>query len=155
MEIRRYSSDDLAGIIRLCAIEKWPSFGQDAARANRALTAPGVTTVVAVDDGEVVGFAQLQSDGEIQAHLSLIAVDKRHRRRGVGRDLIETALRIAGGQSVDLVTDTASDFYSRLPHFRMLGFPLFPLYTGPDREVPDLYWKDGMKVAEPEKENCG
>jgi len=61
MEIRRYSSDDLAGIIRLCAIEKWPSFGQDAARANRALTAPGVTTVVAVDDGEVVGFAQLQS----------------------------------------------------------------------------------------------
>jgi GNAT superfamily N-acetyltransferase len=103
----------------------------------------------------VVGFAQLQSDGEIQAHLSLIAVDKRHRRRGVGRDLIETALRIAGGQRVDLVTDTASDFYSRLPHFRMLGFPLFPLYTGPDREVPDLYWKDGMKVAEPEKENCG
>ncbi len=37
------------------------------------------------------------SDGEIQAHLSLIAVDSAYGRRGIARELIESALRVAGG----------------------------------------------------------
>ena len=44
----------------------------DAATTWQVLTAPGVRTVVAVDGAEVVGFAQVQSDGLIQAHLSLL-----------------------------------------------------------------------------------
>ena len=46
--------------------EGWPSLPDDPARALRILTAPGVTTVVAVIQGEVIGFAELFSDGEIQ-----------------------------------------------------------------------------------------
>lgn len=42
----------------------------DAERAVRALTAPGVVTVVAVAGEEVVGFAQVLTDGEIQAYLT-------------------------------------------------------------------------------------
>ena len=54
----------------------------------RILTAPGVTTVVAVVASEVVGFAQLFSDGELVAYLAGIAVDARFRERGVGRALM-------------------------------------------------------------------
>ena len=87
MQIRRYWPDDLSGVLRLCEAEHWPSFPEDPARANRALTAPGVTTMVAMEDNQVVGFAQMQSDGEVQAHLSLIAVEKGFRRRGIAREL--------------------------------------------------------------------
>ena len=147
MEIRLYTLSDLAGVIRLCELEGWPGFPEDPPRANRALTAPGVTTMVAVDGGDVVGFAQLQSDGEIQAHLSSIAVDPAHRRKGIGRELIVQALREAGGDRIDLITDSAEDFYSQLPHFRRPGFRLYPEYTGPDEYVPGLMWERGRKVA--------
>lgn len=132
MEFRRFSSSDLPGLLRLCEQEKWPSFPEDPARANRALTAPGVTTMVAIEDDRLVGFAQLLSDGEIQAHLSLIAVDSAYRRRGIARELIVSALREAGGLRVDLITDSAEEFYASFPHFRLAGFRLYPNYRKPD-----------------------
>lgn len=121
-----YERTHLAGIVALCAAEGWPSYPADRERAHRALTAPGVTTIVAMIDEEVVGFAQLQSDGEIQAHLSLIAVDTSRRGEGIGRALISTGFARAGGIRVDLVTDTAHEFYSRLPGRRMDGFRIYP-----------------------------
>jgi ribosomal protein S18 acetylase RimI-like enzyme len=126
MKFRRFLPSDLPGVLRLCDLENWPSFPQDPARAQRALTAPGVTTIVAVEGEGVVGFAQLQSDGEIQAHLSLIAVDKSHRRCGIARELLVRALREAGGLRIDLITDSAESFYSSFPHSRMAGFRLRP-----------------------------
>jgi ribosomal protein S18 acetylase RimI-like enzyme len=121
-----YDRSHLAGVIGLCEAEGWPSFPEDLERAHRVLTAPGVTAVVALDGNEVVGFAYLQSDGEIQAHLSLIAVRQADRRQGVGRTLLAEGLTRAGGQRIDLVTDTAEDFYSSLPHRQLAGFRLNP-----------------------------
>ena len=126
MEIRRYRPTDLPGVLRLCAQEAWPSLVKDPARAARALAAPGVTTIVATEGDALLGFAQLLSDGEIQAHLSLIAVDAGHRRRGIARAMIERALAEAGGERIDLVTDSAEEFYSALPHRRMAGFRIYP-----------------------------
>ncbi|HEX3916423.1 MAG TPA: GNAT family N-acetyltransferase [Caulobacteraceae bacterium] len=146
MLIRHYAAADLPGVIRLCELEGWPSFPEDPARANRALTAPGVTTVVAIEGAALAGFAQLQSDGEIQAHLSLIAVDPGFRHRGIARDLIVEALRRAGGQRIDLITDTAEGFYAQLPHFRLSGFRLYPEYTGPDHAQAGVRWENGRRV---------
>jgi ribosomal protein S18 acetylase RimI-like enzyme len=147
MEYRRYEPDDLPGILRLCRLEGWPSLVENPLRASRVLTAPGVTTMVAVEGAEIAGFAQLQSDGEIQAHLSLIAVDPRHRRKGVARELIARALREAGGLRIDLLTDSAEPFYAELPHVRMQGFRVYPEYSGPDQRQPGVIWKDGRKVG--------
>lgn len=126
MQYRRFLPSDLPGVLRLCESENWPSFPQDPARANRALTAAGVTTMVAVDGETLAGFAQLQSDGEIQAHLSLIAVDRAYRSRGIARELVGRALREAGGLRIDLITDSGEAFYSSFPHSRMAGFRLRP-----------------------------
>ena len=101
---------------------------EDPQRAGRILTAPGVTTVVAVEGTEVVGVAEMFSDGELQAHLALLAVGSGHRRRGIGRALIKDALRRAGGERIDLLSEAdATGFYEQPPHKRMPGFRLYPL----------------------------
>lgn len=146
MHIRRYNEPDLPAILALCRQEGWPSLIENPLRANRVLTAPGVTTMVADEDGMVIGFAQIQSDGEVQAHLSLIAVHADHRRRGIARILIERGLKEAGGLRLDLITDGAANFYGALPHIKMTGYRLYPGYTGPDRYEPGLEWEDGRKV---------
>jgi len=131
-EIRSFSAADLGGVVALCAAEGWPSFPEDPPRALRALTAPGVTTVVAVDGEAIVGFAQLLSDGEIQAHLSLIAVAPSHRRQGIALAMLRLALTRAGGLRIDLITDTAPEFYAALPHRRLDGFRIYPQMAGAD-----------------------
>jgi ribosomal protein S18 acetylase RimI-like enzyme len=99
----------------------------------RILTAPGVTTVVAVVEGEVVGFAELLSDGELLAYLASIAVDARFRGRGVGRALVEGSLRLGGGTRVDLLSeDETVGFYDRFPHFRKPGYRLYPFHESSD-----------------------
>jgi ribosomal protein S18 acetylase RimI-like enzyme len=124
MTITQYQHAHLPGILALCEAEDWPSFPADPARAHSVLTAVGVTAVVALDGDEVVGFAYLQSDGHIQAHLSLMAVSRSHRRQGIGRALLEYAAPLTGAQRIDLVTDTAEDFYASLPHHPYTGFRL-------------------------------
>ena len=127
--VHRFEEGHLEGVLRLCVAEGWPSLPEDPARAVRVLTAPGVTTVVAVEGGAVVGFAQLFSDGEIQAFLTSIAVDVTARGRGIGRALVEAALRLAGGDRIDLLSeDDAVGFYESFPHRRKPGFRLYPFY---------------------------
>jgi GNAT superfamily N-acetyltransferase len=122
-----YAPEHLGGIVALCAAEGWPSFPEDPARAARALTAPGVVTVVAIDDAAVLGFATVLSDGEIQAYLSLLVVASAHRRAGIGRGLVELAAHRAGGVRVDLLAeDGAEPFYETFPHRRKAGFRIYP-----------------------------
>lgn len=126
MTITQYEEAHLPGILALCEAEDWPSLPADAARAHAVLTAPGVTTVVALDGEQVVGFAYLQSDGHIQAHLSQMAVHREYRRKGIGRALLEYGAPLTGAQRVDLVTDTAEDFYASFEHRTFSGFRIYP-----------------------------
>jgi ribosomal protein S18 acetylase RimI-like enzyme len=126
MEVGLYGKDDLEGIVQLCSAEGWTSIPDDPARAHRALTAPGVSAVVAREGGTILGFAYLQSDGEIQAHLSLIAVDPTRRREGIARKLLDLAFREGGGLRIDLVTEGAEGFYEALTNRPMRGFRVYP-----------------------------
>ena len=129
MEIHPFCADHLDGVLALCLAEGWPSFPDDPVRASRILTAPGVTTVVAVIEGEVIGFAELFTDGEIQAYLANLAVSIHFRGRGIGRRLVEESLRIAGGERIDLLgADASVGFYETFPHFRMPGIRLYPFH---------------------------
>ena len=129
MHVVPYERSDLEGVIALCAAEGWASYVEDPERTDRVLVAPGVTTVVAREGGDVVGFASVQSDGEIQAHLSCIAVTAGHRRQGVGRALLHEAHQQAGGMRIDLLTDTAEGFYAALTHTRWPGFRIYPPFA--------------------------
>ncbi len=126
MDVVAYEHRHLDGIIDLCAAEGWPSFPADPARAHRVMRAPGVTTVVAVEGERVIGFACVQSDGEIQAHLSNIVVAEDRRRAGIGRRLLQAGIERAGGTRVDLVTHEAGPFYESFRHKRWSGYRLYP-----------------------------
>lgn len=131
VEIERFAPHHLAAVLALCEAEGWPSFPADPPRALRILTAPGVTTAVAVDAGEVVAFAEMFSDGELQAYLANVAVAANRRGEGIGRLVVSEALRMAGGERIDLLSeDGATAFYEAFPHFRKPGFRLYPFYEG-------------------------
>jgi ribosomal protein S18 acetylase RimI-like enzyme len=113
----------LDGLIALMAAEGWSTYTEDVERTYRALTAPGVTTLVALVGRRVVGAIQLQSDGVIQAHLSLLLVDRQWRGSGVGSRLLREGLERAGGVQLDIRTRTEG-YYERLGASRSLGFRL-------------------------------
>jgi len=126
-EVRPFTAQHLNDVLRLCEAEGWPTLAADPARATRALTAPGVTTVVALRASRVIGFAQLLSDGEIQAYLTTLVVDHDERGGGVGRALVEEAHRLGGALRVDVLSeDEAVGFYETFRHVRKPGFRLYP-----------------------------
>lgn len=126
MEFESYDRSHLDGVLDICIEEGWKSYVTDHERTHRALTAPGVTTVVAVESGEICGFAQIQSDGEIQAHLSVLAVKAAYRRQGIGQKLVTKSFQKAGGTRIDLITDEAQEFYQSMAHSAKFGYRLYP-----------------------------
>lgn len=127
MDYVAFTDEHLPGILRLCGAEGWPSFPADPARALRALTAPGVVSVVAVDEGEVIGFAQMLTDGEVQAYLCDLAVAATARGQGVGKKLVEEAFARSGAQRVDLLAlDESEHFYDLFRHRRLPGYRIYP-----------------------------
>jgi GNAT superfamily N-acetyltransferase len=113
----------LDGLIALVAAEGWTEYADDVERTYRALTAPGVTTLVAIVDGWVAGAIQVQSDGLIQAHVSMLLIDRSQRGVGLGSRLLREALERAGGLQLDIRTRTEG-YYERLGASRSLGFRL-------------------------------
>jgi GNAT superfamily N-acetyltransferase len=135
-DVQPYDRTHLSGILALCIAEGWMSFAADPDRAHRVLTAPGVTTAVAVDgaggSGEVVGFAQMLSDGEIQAYLANLLVADSRRGQGIARSLLENAHARAGGERVSLLSEEgATGFYAALTHQRKPGFRIYPPFASP------------------------
>jgi GNAT superfamily N-acetyltransferase len=121
--IEPFARTHLDGLITLVAAEGWDEYTANVERTRRALIAPGVTTLVAIVGGRVVGATQLQSDGLIQAHVSMLLIDREWRGRGLGSRLLQEALERAGGLWLDVRTRTEG-YYERLGASRSLGFRL-------------------------------
>jgi ribosomal protein S18 acetylase RimI-like enzyme len=121
--IEQFGRRHLDGLIALLAAEGWTTYTDDVERTYGALTAPGATTLVAIAGGHVVGALQVQSDGRIQAHVSMLLVDRGWRGVGLGSRLLRTGLECAGGLQLDVRTRTEG-YYERLGASRSLGFRL-------------------------------
>jgi ribosomal protein S18 acetylase RimI-like enzyme len=121
--IEPFARAHLDGLIALVAAEGWTQYSDDVERTFRALTAPGVTTLVAIAGGRVVGAIQVQSDGVIQAHVSMLLIDRSGRGVGLGSRLLREGLERAGGLQLDIRTRTEG-YYERLGATRSLGFRL-------------------------------
>lgn len=128
MEYRPYRREDLPAILDLCLLQGWREMPDDPALAHRVLTNPGVTTCVAVEWEQVVGYAYLLSDGGIQAYLVNVLVAPECRRQGIGRRLIHEAFSRCGARRLDLLS-LSDAFYGRLRHSRLPGFRLYPPFV--------------------------
>jgi ribosomal protein S18 acetylase RimI-like enzyme len=121
--IEPFVQSHLDGLIALVAAEGWTEYTNDVERTYRALTAPGVTTLVGIVGGRVAGAIQVQSDGLIQAHVSLLLIGRDARGVGLGSRLLREGLERAGGLQLDIRTRTEG-YYERLGASRSLGFRL-------------------------------
>jgi ribosomal protein S18 acetylase RimI-like enzyme len=121
--IEPFAQAHLDGLIALVSAEGWTEYTEDVERTYRALTAPGVTTLVAIVGERVVGAIQVQSDGVIQAHVSMLLITRSSRRTGLGSRLLREGLERAGGLQLDIRTRTEG-YYERLGASRSLGFRL-------------------------------
>ncbi|MFT3865492.1 MAG: GNAT family N-acetyltransferase [Solirubrobacterales bacterium] len=146
MNIVTYAPRHLDAVLTLCKAEGWISFAGNPERAGRAMTAPGVTALVAVEDktdadrpgpigpgasgaGEerVLGFAQAVGDGCFGGYLCMLLVDEEARGRGIGKALVERTMVESGVLRLDLLSsDRAMSLYERFPHNRIPGFRLYP-----------------------------
>jgi putative acetyltransferase len=73
-------------------------------------------TLVALIDGEVVGFASLRGASD----LDMLYVDPRFARRGVGGALVDALARLAQARGAELLTSEVSD--TARPLFERQGF---------------------------------
>jgi ribosomal protein S18 acetylase RimI-like enzyme len=121
--IERFARAHLDGLIALVAAEGWTEYTNDVERTYGALTAPGVTTLVGIAGSRVVGAIQVQSDGLIQAHVSMLLIDRNQRGAGLGSRLLRDGLERAGGLQLDIRTRTEG-YYERLGARRSLGYRL-------------------------------
>jgi ribosomal protein S18 acetylase RimI-like enzyme len=123
VSIEPFTQAHLDGLIALVAAEGWTEYSDDVERTHRALTAPGVTTLVATAGRQLLGAIQVQSDGVIQAHVSMLLIARNSRGLGLGSKLLRQGLKHSGGVRLDVRTRTEG-YYERLGASRSLGFRL-------------------------------
>ena len=60
VSIEPFTRADLEGLIALVAAKGWNEYSDDVERTQRALTVPGVMTLVGILGGQLVGVIQVQ-----------------------------------------------------------------------------------------------
>jgi ribosomal protein S18 acetylase RimI-like enzyme len=114
-------------------IEAGLGWKYDAARIGRAIRHRDTVVLAACERGALRGFAVMEF-GDERAHLVLLAVSPAHRRRGIGRGLLEWLLksaRTAGIASVHLELRAGNEAARRF--YRAMDFSetvLVPGYYG-------------------------
>jgi ribosomal protein S18 acetylase RimI-like enzyme len=91
MEIRPIADAEIEAARQLLVDNDWGPRVQDAG-TFRLLVSRSQLALVAVDEGEVVGFLRAISDGLFNGYISMVVVAASHRRRGVGTALVQAAL---------------------------------------------------------------
>jgi ribosomal protein S18 acetylase RimI-like enzyme len=91
MQIRPIQPDEIEAARLLLVANDWGPRVQDAA-IFRELVERSPVALVAVADGKVIGFLRAITDGMFNGYLSMVVVDERHRRHGVGTALVRAAM---------------------------------------------------------------
>lgn len=124
MRIRKAKAEDAQGILH-CVIKVWESLREvlpepwvedeierdqqpeAKVRLQKTIADPIRISLVAEEDGEIVGIALGRTDKSALSWLGFIGVSPTHRRRGIGRELLQRYLdesKLKGAKKVSLNT---------------------------------------------------
>ena len=91
MQIRAIQPSEIEPARRLLAANGWAKRVADAAQFQ-LLVARSQRALVAVDNGEVIGFARALCDDISNGYLAMLVVAQNHRRRGIGQALVKAVM---------------------------------------------------------------
>jgi ribosomal-protein-alanine N-acetyltransferase len=132
IRLRLARTQDALAIARLSRdlIEAGLGWKYDAPAVARAIGDADTLTVVADDGTGLVGFAIMQFSDE-RAHLSLLAVQLRAQRRGVGRQLLHWLIDSALAAGIgEIGLELRAGNHVALGFYRALGFSVVSLVPG-------------------------
>ena len=91
MQIRAIQPSEIEPARRLLAANGWAKRVADAAQFQLLVTR-SQRALVAVDNGEVIGFARALCDDISNGYLAMLVVAQSHRRRGIGQALVKAVM---------------------------------------------------------------
>ena len=91
LQIRNILPSEIEAARLLLAESGWEHRVSDPVQFRELLSRSQVT-LVAVENGRVIGFLRALSDGVTNGYISMLVVAETHRRRGIGRDLVKAAM---------------------------------------------------------------
>jgi ribosomal protein S18 acetylase RimI-like enzyme len=91
MEIREIRDCEIAAARDLLDAAGWADRVANV-EEFRELISRSSRSIVAVEDGEVIGFLRALTDEMTNGYISMVVVAEKHRRRGVGRTLVHTVM---------------------------------------------------------------
>ena len=91
MEIRDIRPSEIEAARHLLEASGWTHHVSDP-EEFRELVSRSHRTVVAIEDGEVIGFLRSLSDGMADGYISMVVVAESHRRKGIGRALVNAVI---------------------------------------------------------------
>ena len=118
MEVREIRARDVEAVRRLLFENGWIDERVSNPEQFRALLSKSQRALVAMHDGEIVGFARAICDELSNGYLSMLVVAEPHRRKGVGRALVEAV--IGGNDRISWMLRVGSREVA--PFYEKLGF---------------------------------
>ena len=117
MIIRPASTNDFQAIYALYQNEKWMSFTEE--KVTSLFSTKLSHYVVVEENQKILGFARYLTDEVMTTFLAEIIIDKSHRRKGMGQQLIEEIHKKYPLTRIELISE-ADEFYRSIS-FKPVG----------------------------------